>query len=462
MFSLLINFLNILRVISKHQILTHPGSIHLPRMVKLIGLLISTIFYPVGFIRKPQNNFGIRLAECLKALGPIYIKFGQTLSTRPDLIGADISESLQSLQDKLLPFSGNIAREMIFKSFGQDVDELFSVFEDVPVAAASISQVHKAQLKSGEWVAIKILRPNIHKMYDKDVKLLYFLARLATRLIIKIKRLRPVAVIDVFNNTMKFELDLRLEAAAASELADNLKDDMNIYIPKIYWALTSEYILATEWVDGISIYDRSELVKHEIDLSLVAQRFVIMFFNQVYSDGFFHADLHPGNILVQTNSRIVLLDFGIMGRLSDKDRLSIAESLFGFLSRDYMRVARVHLKAGYIPENTDLNFFAQACRAVTEPITGLPIKDISIGKLLTQLFKITEDFGMEVQPQLILLQKTIVVVEGVGHQLNPELNMWLLIEPWVKKWAVKNLSPEAKILRIVKHLITEISEKFSQ
>lgn len=461
MLSLLFNFLNILQVISKKQILTHPGSIHLPRMVKLIGLLIGAIFYPSGFIRKPQNNFGIRLAECLKALGPIYIKFGQTLSTRPDLIGIDISQSLQSLQDKLVPFSGNIAREMILKSFGQDVDELFSVFEDLPVAAASISQVHKAKLKSGEWVAIKILRPNIHNTYDKDIKLLYFLARLTTRFLIKLKRLRPVAVIDVFNNTMKFELDLRLEAAAASELADNFKDDINIYIPKVYWALTSEYILATEWVDGISIYDRSELVKRGIDLALVAQRFVIMFFDQVYRDGFFHADLHPGNILVQTDSRLVLLDFGIMGRLSDKDRLSIAESLFGFLSRDYMRVATVHLKAGYIPENTDLNFFAQACRAVTEPITGLPIKDISIGKLLTQLFKITEDFGMEVQPQLILLQKTIVVVEGVGHQLNPELNMWLIIEPWVKKWAVKNLSPEAKILRVVKHLITEISERFN-
>lgn len=462
MFSLLINFFNILRVISKKQILTYPGSIKLPRRVKVIGCLITIIFYPVGLTRKPQDNFGTRLSDCLKALGPIYIKFGQTLSTRPDLIGPDIAQSLQSLQDKLVPFDGEVAKEMILKSLGKDVAELFSIFEDLPVAAASISQVHKAQLKSGEWVAIKILRPNIHHTYDRDIRLLYFFALFATKFLIKFKRLRPVAVIDVFNNTMKFELDLRLEAAAASELLDNLKNDTNIYIPKVYWALTSEYILATEWLDGISIYDRPRLIEHGIDLSLVAQRFIIMFFNQVYRDGFFHADLHPGNILVQQDARLVLLDFGIMGRLSDKDRLAIAESLFGFLSRDYQLVAKVHLRAGYIPPNTDLNLFAQSCRAVTEPITGLPIKDISIGKLLTQLFKITEDFGMEVQPQLLLLQKTIVVVEGVGHQLDPELNMWSLIEPWVKKWAIKNLSPEAKILRVIKHLLGEISERFNQ
>lgn len=462
MFSLLISFFNILRVISKKQILTHSATLNLPYRIQIIGWLISIIFYPMGIVKKPKDNFGTRLSDCLKALGPIYIKFGQTLSTRPDLIGLDIAKSLQTLQDKLTPFSSNVAREMIVKSFEKDVEDLFSVFEDVPVAAASISQVHKAHLKSGEWVAVKILRPNIHHTYNRDIKLLYFLARLATKFLTKLKRLKPVAVIDVFNNTMKFELDLRLEAAAASELSDNFKNDRDIYIPKVYWELTSEYILATEWVDGISIYDKAALTEHGIDLSLVAKRFVIMFFNQVYRDGFFHADLHPGNILVQQDARLVLLDFGIMGRLSDKDRLAIAESLFGFLSKDYKLVAKVHLRAGYIPENTDLDCFALSCRAVTEPITGLPIKDISIGKLLTQLFKITEDFGMEVQPQLLLLQKTIVVVEGVGHQLNPDLNMWVLLEPWMKKWAVKNLSPEAKILRILKHLISEISERLSQ
>lgn len=460
MISLLLNFVHILRVVSKHQILTYPDTIKLPSRLKILGWMITIVVYPTGIFKLPKDDFGMRLTDCFKKLGPVYIKFGQTLSTRPDLIGVKITNYLQSLQDKLPPFSSNIARQVIEESLGQSVDELFSVFEDIPIAAASISQVHRARLKSGEFVAVKILRPKIHHTYNKDIKLLYILARLVARIFTKLKRLRLVAVIDVFNAAMKFELDLRLEAAAASELFDNFQNDVNIYIPKVYWQLTHEYIIATEWVDGVSIYARDKLIEQGLDLAKIAQKFAIMFFNQVYRDGFFHADLHPGNILVRSDGSIVLLDFGIMGRLSDKDRMAIAESLFGFLSKNYKLVALVHLRAGYIHQNTDLDLFAQACRAVSEPIIGYAIKNISIGKLLAQLFKITEDFGMEVQPQLLLLQKTIVVVEGVGQQLDPEINMWQLIEPWIKKWVAKNLSPEAKILRVLKHLVMEISERF--
>jgi ubiquinone biosynthesis protein len=462
MFSLLFNFLRILQLISRQQILTYPTTVKLPARLRIFGWLITIIFYPIAIVTRPKDDFGIRLTNCLKKLGPIYIKFGQTLSTRPDLIGAEIAKYLQLLQDKLPPFDSNLAKEMIHRSFGQSVDELFAFFEEVPVAAASISQVHKAKLKSGESVAVKILRPNIHHTYNKDLRLLYFLAKLMTLISVKFRRLKPVAVIDIFHRTMKYELDLRLEAAAASELTDNFHKDVNIYIPKIYWQYISEYIITTEWVDGISIYDREQLIEQGVDLPAVAQKFAVMFFNQVYRDGFFHADLHPGNILVRPDGSIILLDFGIMGRLSDKDRLAVAESLFGFLSRDYKLVAKVHLAAGYIPKDTDLDLFAQSCRAVTEPITGLAIKNISIGKLLTQLFKITEDFGMEVQPQLLLLQKTIIVVEGVGQQLDPDINMWQLTLPWIKQWAAKNISPEAKILRCLKHVVTEILEKFNK
>ncbi|OZG31544.1 2-polyprenylphenol 6-hydroxylase [Rickettsia endosymbiont of Culicoides newsteadi] len=459
MISLLLNFLHILRVVSKQQILTYPGTIKLPSRLRILGWMITIIVYPIGLFKLPKDDFGMRLTDCFKKLGPVYIKFGQTLSTRPDLIGVKITNYLQSLQDKLPPFSSDIARQIIEESFGQSADELFSAFEDIPVAAASISQVHKARLKSGELVAVKILRPEIHHTYNKDIKLLYILARLVARISTKLKRLRLVAVMDVFNATMKFELDLRLEAAAASELFDNFQNDVDIYIPKIYWQLTHEYIITTEWVDGTSIYARDKLIEQGLDPAEIAQKFAIMFFNQVYRDGFFHADLHPGNILVRSDGSIVLLDFGIMGRLPDKDRMAIAESLFGFLSKNYKLVALVHLRVGYIDKNTDLDLFAQACRAVSEPIIGYAVKNISIGKLLAQLFKITEDFGMEVQPQLLLLQKTIVVVEGVGQQLDPEINMWQLIEPWIKKWAAKNLSPEAKVIRLLKYLLIEISER---
>ncbi|WP_425362635.1 2-polyprenylphenol 6-hydroxylase [Candidatus Tisiphia endosymbiont of Hybos culiciformis] len=457
MISLLLNFLHILRVVSKQQILTYPGTVKLPSRLKILGWMVTIVFYPIGLFKPPKDDFGMRLTDCFKKLGPVYIKFGQNLSTRPDLIGTKITNYLQSLQDKLPPFSSSIARQIIEESFEKSVDELFSNFEDIPVAAASISQVHRARLKSGEFVAVKILRPKIHHTYNKDIKLLYILARLVARIFTKLKRLRLVAVMDVFNASMKFELDLRLEAAAASELFDNFQNDVNIYIPKVYWQLTHEYIITTEWVDGISIYAQDKLIEQGLEPAKIAQKLAIMFFNQVYRDGFFHADLHPGNILVRSDGSIVLLDFGIMGRLSDKDRMAIAESLFGFLSKNYKLVALVHLRAGYIHQNTDLDLFAQACRAVSEPIIGYAIKNISIGKLLAQLFKITEDFGMEVQPQLLLLQKTIVVVEGVGQQLDPEINMWQLIEPWIKKWAAKNLSPEAKVLRVLKHLVTHLT-----
>ncbi len=474
MISNFFNLIRIFRIISKKRILIDSRS---PKYFRFIGYILALFSAPLSLFKKPHEDYGKRLIDCLSEHGPIYIKFGQTLSTRPDLVGAEIAGYLRLLQDKLPPFDGGVARKLIASLRGDIyVDEAISAskqkiathstnarndalpflhFDDKPVAAASISQVHKAQLATGEYVAVKILRPGIHKKYNRDIKLLYFLAKIISKFS-KAKRLKPIKVVDKFHETMRFELDLRLEAAASSELMDNMRNDINVIIPKIYWDLTSENILTTEWLDGTSIYDTSLLKELGLEPAKIAQNFAVMFFNQAYRDGFFHADLHAGNILVNKQGKIILLDFGIMGRLKEKDRLAVAESLFGFLNRDYKLVAKVHLRAGYIPSNTDLDLFAQSCRAVTEPIVGTPTKNISIGKLLAHLFKITEDFGMEVQPELLLLQKTLIMVEGIGRQLDGNVNMWQLAEPWIKKWAVKNLSPEAKLLRLVKHYLDSL------
>ena len=450
------NLILFLYKISKYQILTHPENIKISKCVKCLGSLMCFIISPLHFFIHPKQTFGIRLTNLLKDLGPIYIKFGQTISTRPDLIGQDIANHLKSLQDKLPPFDINFVKTKIEENFGIQLSEIFSAFDETPVAAASIAQVHKATLISGEKVAVKILRPNITKQYKNDIIFLEFFTKFVTKFIKNSKRLKLHEVITVFRESMHCELNLMMEAAAASRFADNFVGDDSIYVPKIYWNFTSEEIITLEWIDGVSIYDRKNLIKNGLNPKDIAAKIAVIFFNQAYRDGFFHADLHPGNILVKPNGQITLIDFGIVGILSDDDRLSIAELLYAFLKRDYKLVANVHHRIGYIPKNTNLELFAQNCRAIAEPIIGKQIKNISIGNLLAQLFKVTEEFGMETQPQLLLLQKTMVVVEGIGQSLDPEINMWQLAEPWIKKWAIKNLRPEAKLLRIAKKFINRI------
>ncbi len=446
----------VIYIISKKQLLTHPGPYKLPTSIKCIGYIFCTIFSIKGLFIKPKDSFGKRLTDCFYDLGPIYIKFGQTLSTRPDLVGIEVAENLKYLQDKLPPFDTKIVHEKIENKFGKKISDLFIKFEEKPVAAASIAQVHKAKLKNGDTVAVKILRPDIAGKYERDMQFLEFGAKLTSTLIKKAKRLKPKEVIAVFRQSMKFELDLRSEAAAASRIYDNFIDDDSLLIPKIYWELTSSDIITLEWVQGVSIYDKDRIVKLGLDPKKIAAKIAVIFFNQAYRDGFFHADLHPGNILVCKDGRVALVDFGIVGFLPENDRLAIAEILYAFLKRDYHLVAEIHQKIGYIPKNTDLYQFGMSCRAVAEPIIGLAIKDISIGNLLAQLFKVTEEYGMETQPQLLLLQKTMVVVEGIGQSLDEDINMWQLAEPWIKKWAAKNLSPEAKVLRVMKKLFNDL------
>lgn len=401
---------------------------------------------------------GLREGECLaKALavmGPSFIKLGQTLSTRADVVGDDIAADLAMLRDKLPPFPAAKAHEIIETELGKPLNQLFSFFEDTSVAAASIAQVHKAITVEGRHVAVKILRPGIEKAFARDIALFLWIARMIETLRPSLRRLKPMEVMKTFQHSVRLEMDLRFEAAAASELKENCRDDEGFYVPEVDWQRTSHRILTLEWVDGIPIDNRDALVASGHDPAKLAGQLAIIFFNQAYRDGYFHADLHPGNLFVNAKGDIVPVDFGIMGRLDKQTKIYVAEILRGFLKKDYQRVAQVHFTAGYVPSHQSMGDFQQACRSIGEPIVGLPLNKISIAHLLAQLFKITEDFEMETQPQLLLLQKTMVLVEGVGGILNPEANMWKLAEPWIERWAAQNLSPQAQLKDMAVHLAT--------
>ena len=454
----MLDLIRIITIISLYRLGSHA---RLGKFISIPLAIYSLFLIPFRRKKHRDKNIGSRLVNCLYDLGPIYVKFGQTLSTRPDIIGDELAGNLRKLQDSLPPFAYTKVRSIIEASFNKKMDEIFAKFDEVPIAAASISQVHRATLHSGEKVAVKILRPEIHNLYFRDIKLLHFLAKFAKYIVHDVSKLKPFEIVKSFEDVMYQELDFMLEAASASEMRDNAKNDHNVLIPKVYWEFTSADVLTTEWIDGISIYNKSALQKAGLDIKDISSKIAVMFFNQAYRDGVFHADLHPGNVIVCNDGRIGLVDFGIVGRLPEKDRLAVAEILHAFIKRDYMRVAQIHIDAGYVPANTDLSLFAQSCRAIGEPIVGMSAQEISVGKLLSQLFKMTKTFGMETQAQLLLIQKTTVVVEGIGRMLNPDMNLWKLAEPWIKKWAVKNISPEAKILRMLKKVIYELSKKFS-
>ena len=451
----MIDILRIITIISLYKLGTH---VRLGKLISIPAKIYEIILLPFRRKKHRDKNLGNRLVNCLYNLGPIYVKFGQTLSTRPDIIGEEMANNLRQLQDSLPPFAFSKVREIIEASFGKKLEEIFMEFDEAPIAAASISQVHKGVLHNGDRVAIKVLRPEVNKLYSRDIKLLHFLARISKYFMNDTSRLKPFEIVKSFEDTMHQELDFMLEAASASEMRDNAKNDKDILIPKVYWEATSADILTTEWIDGISIYDKPALQKAGLNIVDISAKIAGMFFGQAYRDGFFHADLHPGNVLVCKDGRIALVDFGIVGRLPEKDRLAVAEILHAFLKRDYLRVAQIHIDVGYVPRNTDLTLFSQSCRAIGEPIVGMSAQEISVGKLLTQLFKMTKTFGMETQPQLLMIQKTTVVVEGIGRMLNPDMNLWKLAEPWIKKWAIKNISPEAKLLRIAQRILSEFAK----
>jgi len=389
-----------------------------------------------------------RLNAALTDLGPSYIKFGQFLATRPDLVGRERARDLSRLQDRMPSFAQDEALDMIETALGASVGALFDEIGEA-VAAASIAQVHKAQRHDNDGnkrtVAVKVLRPRVEQRFARDLKSFYFAARMAEKLVPPLRRLRPVQVVDVLAQSVQVEMDLRMEAAAISEMAQNIADDPGFRVPDIDWTRTTKRVLTTEWIDGIPIADTDRLRAEGHDLERLAQIIIQSFLRHAMRDGFFHADMHPGNLFVDADSNIVAVDFGIMGRLGLKERRFLAEILWGFINRDYERVAEVHFEAGYVPRTYKSMAFAQALRAIGEPLMDKNAEEISMARLLTQLLQVTELFDMQTRPELVLLQKTMVVVEGVGRTLDPALNMWTTAEPVVRDWIESDLGAERRL-----------------
>ncbi len=386
---------------------------------------------------------GQRLAAALQALGPTFVKFGQALSTRPDLVGEDIAADLSDLQDRLPPFSARDARAIVETEFGRPVDALFRSFDDEPVAAASIAQVHLAVTASGEPVAVKILRPGVERAVESHLELFYWLAELAEQALPAWRRLRPVDAIGTLAESVRMEMDLRFEAAAAAELGRNFADDPDFIVPAVDWERTGRRVMTLARVEGAPIDEREALIAAGHDPEDVSSKAAKAFFLQVFRDGFFHADLHPGNLMVQPDGAVAAVDFGIMGRLDRHTRRYLAEMLLGFLAGDYERIADVHFEAGYVSRDKSKAAFVQALRAIGEPILGKPLNEISMARLLAQLFRTTEAFEMETQPQLLLLQKTMLMAEGLSRRLTPDRNMWVFARPLIEDWARENLGPAA-------------------
>ncbi len=389
---------------------------------------------------------GERLAKALEKMGPSAIKLGQLLATRADILGPEIAHGLESLQDRLPPFGDDEARKIVERDLDRKLSEAFSEFGP-SIAAASIAQVHKAQTSDDPplRVAVKILRPKIVEDFARDFEAFRFAARLAERISREARRLRLRDLVETLAASVALELDLRMEGAAACELAENMREEPAFLVPAIDWSRTSARVLTTEWIDGVPLRDALSLSEAGHDPKALAIVVLQSFLTQALRDGFFHADLHPGNLFVDEDGRIHAVDFGIMGRLDQPMRRFLAETLGGFLARDYAHVAQVHFDAGFVPASHDIETFAQALRAVGEPIFGLSAKEMSMARLLEQLFETTRRFDMQLQPQLILLQKTMVVVEGVARMLDPEFDIWEASKPIIEEWMIANLGPEARL-----------------
>ncbi|MFL4469427.1 2-polyprenylphenol 6-hydroxylase [Tateyamaria armeniaca] len=440
---------NIIRLIRTGATLERTGAMNVvldafeaPPALRFVAKALGKPFQWLGYSGDATMPPATR---ALTALGPAYIKFGQVLSTRPDVVGDELAVQLRVLQDKLPPFSTQEAKAEVERALGLPADTIFSEFSE-PVAAASIAQVHKARLADGgDPVAVKVLRPGIEKAFKKDVDAFYLAARIVEIFAPGARRLRPMEVITHFDGVVQGELDLRLESSAAGEFAANTKDDGGFDLPKIRWEHSARRVMTLEWADGVPMGDNAAIDAaghNRIDLS---ERVLKLFLLHALRDGYFHADMHQGNLKVAANGDIIAYDFGIMGHIDEYTRRVYAEILFGFIRKDYKRVAEVHFEAGYVPADKDVDEFARALRAVGEPIFGMDASKISMGRLLNYLFEVTERFGMETRTELILLQRTMVVVEGVARSLNPNINIWQVAAPVVTDYIQKSIGPKAVI-----------------
>ncbi|MCB8888086.1 ubiquinone biosynthesis regulatory protein kinase UbiB [Vreelandella malpeensis] len=422
----------ILWVIARHRLDTLIPIERLPLWSRFVMWFMPLRLIPVG-----QRSRGERLRLALESLGPIFIKFGQMLSTRRDLLPDDISDELRRLQDQVPPFPGDRAVARVEKELEMTLDQAFASFDRAPLASASIAQVHAATLHSGEEVVVKIIRPGIDAIMRQDMALMYRVAKLLAR-VPEARRLRPVEVIRDYESTLFDELDLYKEAANTSQLKRNFKDSPLLFVPTIYWPFTRRHVMVQERIHGVPVADLDTLMKKGVNLKKLAERGVELFFTQVFRDNFFHADMHPGNIFVNADNpqdpQYIAIDCGIVGSLTREDQDYLARNLLAFFHQDYYEVAALHIESGWVGENTRANEFAAAIRTVCEPILEKPLKDISFGQVLLGLFQTARRFNMEVQPQLVLLQKTLLNIEGLGRQLYPELDLWSTAKPYLEQW----------------------------
>lgn len=449
--------LKIIQVFARYRLDTLFVGLSLPWYVRIVFWLLPwRLFVPAS---KPE---AVRVRLALEALGPVFVKFGQMLSTRRDLLPDDLAEELKKLQDQVPPFSGPKAQALIEQALEQPVSELFSEFEVEPLASASVAQVHKATMFDGSDVVVKVIRPGIGKTIRKDMDLLFTLARIVHGVWEEGRRLRPVEVVAEYEQTIFDELDLRKEAANGSQLRRNFENSEVLYIPEIYWDYTRSNVLVMERIHGIPVAEIDQLEAQHTDMKVLAERGVEIFFTQVFRDSFFHADMHPGNIFVSrenpSSPQYIAVDFGIIGSLTPEDQSYLARNFLAFFKRDYRLVAQLHVDSGWVPADTNVDAFETAIRSVCEPIFEKPLKDISFGQVLLGLFQTARRFNMEVQPQLVLLQKTLLNIEGLGRQLYPDLDLWKTAKPFLENWMKERMGPKG-VYRTIKQQAPDWLEK---
>ncbi len=425
---------------------------HLFRPLRFV-LLLS----PWHWFRGPLPPYPVRVRRALEDLGPIFIKFGQLLSTRVDLLPEDLAVELAKLQDRVPPFPGTDARALIERAWGRPIEAVLDDFDETPLASASIAQVHSARLKDGREVVVKVLRPGIDRIIRRDVDLLFTIAHLANRYWRDGRRLRPVEVVREYERTIFDELDLQREAANASQLRRNFKHSDDLYIPEVYWDWTRSNVMVMERIYGTPVSQVAALKAQGVSLRALGTRGVEIFFTQVFRDNFFHADMHPGNIFVEPSGRYISVDFGIVGTLTKADQRYLAENLLAFFHRDYRRVAELHVESGWVPRSTRVEEFESAIRTVCEPIFEKPLSEISFGHFLVNLFQTARRFDMEIQPQLVLLEKTLLNIEGLGRQLYPQLDLWTTAKPFMEAWMRDQVGPKGFLER-TRESLTPLSE----